>query len=1195
MSGFVHLHVQSHFSLLESTITIPGLVKQVKTLGMKAVAVTDHGSLFGALEFQKVASKEGIKPIFGCQISIAPLGMKEKTVDCQQMVLLAMNDQGWKDLSRLVSLGWEEGFYYEARVDIAAIRAHAANLMCLTGAGNEGYLNRHLVSGAASEAERKLSELAEIFPDRLYVELTDHGHEGPTGLRHRALDLARALKLPVVASNWVHYLKPEDHAIHDVLLAIGKATALSDAKRRRMPSREFWLKSADAMAQLFSDIPEALENTLVIAERCTAKIPTGTYHLPTFTPESGLDVPGEVRRLSEEGLKSRYDTITPEYRERLDFELEVIIKSGFAAYFLIVADFINWAKRNGIPVGPGRGSAAGSLVAYCMGITDICPMRYGLLFERFLNPGRKSMPDIDVDFCRDGRGRVIEYVAQKYGQHAVSQIMTLGTMKARMAIKDVCRAYEWTPEESQELANLITDDPSGKMTIAVCLGKAKGPTGDNSVPKLVARYADEERTRTVLDAAMQVERLGRNLGVHACGIIIAPGPVHDYAPVCVIKEKPATQFNMGQVEECGLLKMDFLGLKTMSILKRAADLVQRTAGITIDYPRLPLDDKKTFELLGSGDTLGVFQCESSGFQELIRTLKPDRFEDMIALVALYRPGPLSAGMHTSYCHRKHGTEAVEYPHPCLETILKETHGLYIYQEQVMQISRTLSGFTPAEADDLRKAMGKKMLDVLAKYKEKFVEGAWNLHQFDKGACTKMWENILGFASYGFNKSHSACYGLIAYWTAYMKANHFGAFMTANMVYEMGNTAKMTEFIQDMSKKGIPVRPPDVNGSEWEFTFNGREALFGFGGIKSVGEAAAENIIEVRKKGPFLSLFDYCERINQRSINKRVTEHLIKTGAFDALHPNRAAMAAGIERAYERGARLLKQRSESQLSLFGEFEADEGFRRSTQTLPDIPDWPQEERLRYEKALAGRWMSGHPLDPNRAIFAPHVTHTIKDLIEGGGGKVSLAAVITHKRPIRTKSGRGMMILTLEDGFGAAEAVLFGGKRTIRGYEPGPFERFGEEVKEDQVVLVRGNVDRKDRRSSASKPVNHVADDGEIPEVAEAEPAADEPETLPSIIVQDIVPVSNLTERCTREVEAIIDASCHNHQTVTTLVEHIRSNPGTCPLKILFYSPGGVLLTLEPEKRWGIHPSAECLGGLRNIVGGAYLRTRLEVPKN
>ncbi|MHC5068781.1 MAG: DNA polymerase III subunit alpha, partial [Planctomycetota bacterium] len=623
MTGFVHLHCHSHYTLLESPVTVGALVQAAVEADMPAVALTDRANLFGALEFVTKAKEAGITPIVGCQVNVAPLGMGEKSPDMLQLVLIAESQDGYFNLCRLVSEGWLEGFYYEARVDIERIRRYADGLICLTGAGQDGFLNRHILAGAIEEAERQAGLLKDIFAERLFIEICDHGDEGPTGARAANIELAHKLNLPLVATNWVHYLRQEQAAIHDVQLAAQKATTLDDPRRKRMPSDAFYFKSADEMATLFADVPEALANTARIAERCAGfNIPIGVYHLPVFdsppeTDVSGyratliddeyharyvVDPNGTERGLTDEqiqaklredallaqlcvgGMRHRYgDDISTEAQERLEFELATIARMGFSAYFLIVSDFINWAKDRDIPVGPGRGSAAGSIVAYALGITDMCPLRYGLLFERFLNPGRVSMPDIDIDFCKDRRGEVIDYVADKYGREAVTQIMTLGTMKARMAIKDVGRAFGWTPDETQELANLVPEDPSGKHTIPVCLGlkPLKGDDYDAS-DKMAARYQKDERTHQLLDAAMALENLGRSSGVHACGVIIAPGPVHSYVPVCTVKGKPATMYNMVQCEDCGLLKMDFLGLKTMSILKKAIDIVKATEGINIE-------------------------------------------------------------------------------------------------------------------------------------------------------------------------------------------------------------------------------------------------------------------------------------------------------------------------------------------------------------------------------------------------------------------------------------------------------------------------------------------------------------------------------------------------------------------------------------------------------------------------------------
>ncbi|MEK7415870.1 MAG: DNA polymerase III subunit alpha, partial [Planctomycetota bacterium] len=1079
MPDFTHLHVLSHYSLLEATITVPRLLDAVERGGMDAVALTDHGNLFGAFELvtaakdlkekhkkaaseagtaaatkpadtelaakaATLAAKHGITALIGCQVAVAPLGMREKSRGNQQLVLLAASEKGYHDLAELVSLAWKDGFYFEPRVDIELIARYAADLVCLTGAGDDGFLNGHLRRGSTDEAKRQLGLLKDIFKDRLWVELADHLVDGPISLRQGNVQLARDLSVPVVATNWAHYVTAVEHDVHDVMLAISEATTLSDTRRPHLPSHQYWLKSPDEMAELFSDLPEAISNTRAIVERCqSAKIPTGVYHLPTFACPPGKSATQVLRELCDAGLKKRYSQLTIEHRKRLDFELNTIETTGFQAYFLIVSDFIRWAKRNDIPVGPGRGSAAGSLVAYCLEITDICPLRYGLLFERFMNPGRKSMPDIDIDFCQTRRDEVLDYVRDKYGTDAVANIMTLGTMKARSAIKDAARAYEWTPEESQELANLVPKDPSGKHDLQVCLGRKPLDKASNTfgtVEVMLKRYESDDRTRRVLDAALSLEKLGRSLGIHACGVIIAPGPVHRYVPVCMVKGKAATQFNMPQVEKAGLLKMDFLGLKTMTILKKCVDIVKAQGGPAIDLLTIPLDDLATFRMLGTGRTLGVFQCESPGFQNLIARLKPDRFEDMIALVALYRPGPLKANMHEDYCERKHGRQKVEYPHAVLENVLKETYGLYIYQEQVMSISRELCGFTPAEADDLRKAMGKKDKDILAKLKDQFIAGAEKLHQFPRLKCEEMWDKILGFAEYCFNKSHSACYGLIAYWTAWFKANHYAEFMTANLIFEMGNKEKMTEFVEELRNQNIPVLPPDVNESGFEFTLvkrdtwgvpggatapktgenasrpaqayqdptgaeGGRTCIrFGFGGVKGIGEGAAESLIAERKRGgPYASLYDLCERGDTRTMNKRVVEALIKVGALDSQHPNRRALLEAMEKAFDRGQKIARSRSESQQTLFASFDADSSYRDATQGYPEVPDWPMEARLGFEKQLTGYWISAHPVASWRDRLGKHASHTARAMADTADGyKVTILAVVTGKRMIRTRTG-------------------------------------------------------------------------------------------------------------------------------------------------------------------------------------------------
>jgi DNA polymerase-3 subunit alpha len=804
----------------------------------------------------------------------------------------------------------------------------------------------------------------------------------------------------------------------------------------------------------------------------------------------------------------------------------------------------------------------------------------------------------------------------------VTQIMTLGTMKARMAIKDVARAYEWTPEESQELANLVPEDPSGKHDLQVCLGRKpieKDTFG--AVEAMVKRYDSDPRTAQVLDTALQLEKLGRSLGVHACGIIIAPGAVSAYVPVCVVKDKAATQYNMNQVEKCGLLKMDFLGLKTMSILKKSAEIVQAAGGPAIgDYGGVPLDDPRTFELLGQGETLGVFQCESSGFQALIRQLRPDRFEDMIALVALYRPGPLQANMHIQYCDRKHGREQVDYPHPVLERSLKETYGLYIYQEQVMNISRELCGFTPAEADDLRKAMGKKDINVLKKLEEKFVGGAWKCHQFPRDRCTEMWNKILGFASYCFNKSHSACYGLIAYWTAYMKANHYAAFMTANLIYEMDNKDKMTRFVEELRTKGIPVLPPDVNQSGWEFTLvttRADDALrqavrFGFGGVKAVGEGAAEHLIQRRGAGPFASLYDLCERVDTRVINKRVVESLVKVGALDSLHPNRKALFEAQDRAFDRGARLAKSRADHQETLFASFETDAAFRQERTGYPDIPDWSENERLAFEKELTGYWISSHPLAAAGPVIARLGLGTSRELAHTDSHqRVTIAAVVLAKRAITTKTGKGMAVLSLEDQYGRFEAVLFGARANRRGQlEPGPFERFAHECEPDLVALFTGAIDRRERRGGrgggggggggggTGGAAGHGGeeDDSAPPPPEQADEGDGEADALPSIIVAEMVPLHLVTERLAREIVVAVDArqageEARRRLAATELL--FKENPGTIPVKFQVHTPQDVLVSLTTGEGWRVHATDALVAALEAIWGRRRIQVRCADP--
>lgn len=1237
MADFAHLHVLSHYSLLRSTITIPRLLAAVEQAGMDAVALTDAGNLFGAFEFwaaakelaerrkaeaeaaqraaeaapgdarlaaaaQAAAARRGITALLGCQLAIAPLGMREKTRGSLQLVLLATSEQGFRDLAQLVSLAWTDGFHFEPRADLEAVARHARELVCLTGAGDDGFLNSHLRRGAEEEARRQLGLLKDLFGDRLWVELADHLLEGSRALREGNLRVARACGVPVVATNWVHYLAPEDAEVHDVLLAVSQATTLEDPRRPRLPSREFWLKTPAEMAALFAELPEAIRNTRAVVERCRgARIATGAYHLPRFSCPEGMSEDELLRRRCEEGLARRYAAVTPAHRERLEFELATISRMGFPAYFLIVADFIAWAKAQGIPVGPGRGSAAGSLVAYCLGITDLCPLQYGLLFERFLNPGRKSLPDIDIDFCQARRDEVLEYVRGKYGHDAVAHIMTLGTMKARMAIKDVARAYGWTPEEAQELANLVPKDASGKHDLAVCLGRKPLDAATNTwgtVEAMVRRYEHDPRARQVLEVALKLEKLGRSLGVHACGVIIAPRAVRELVPICVVKDKVATQWTMTQVEKAGLLKMDFLGLKTMSILQKCLELVRRSSGRALTLGDIPLDDAATFRLLGSGRTLGVFQCESPGFQALIQRLQPDRFEDLIALVALYRPGPLKANMHLDYCDRKHGRQAVEYPHPALEPVLAETYGLYIYQEQVMSISRVLCGFSPAEADDLRKAMGKKDKATLAKLRDRFIEGAERLHRFPREACSAMWDKILGFAEYCFNKSHSACYALIAYWTAWCKANHYAEFMAANLIFEMDHKEKMTEFVAELAAQGIAVLPPDINESGWEFTLvrrEGRTAIrFGFGGVKGIGQAAAEHLIAERARGgPFASLHDLAARVDGRIINKRVLEALIKVGAFDSLHANRRALCEGLERALEHGQRLARARSERQQTLFDAFGADEAFRDSALAYPEVPDWGPEQRLAFEKQLTGYWISDHPVRPWRERFAAQTTHRLAELATlAEGTRVVVLAVVTGRRQVRTRSGGQLCALEIADERSACEAVLFSG----RGREGGACERYAHLCEPDTVALFVGAVERRER--GPARPAPQAEEEAEEGAAGEDGEEADEgPAALPEgeaaasagLVVQAVIPAAHAEALLIHEVEIAVDAAAARPQQVDETARLAAEHAGERASLRFQVCTGGEVLTVVPGERWRVTATPELLAALQRVWGQERVRAR------
>lgn len=1044
-SKFVHLHNHTEYSLLDGAGRVKSLVKRAADLGMPALAITDHGAMYGVIEFYKAAKNAGIKPVIGCEVYVAPRSRfdRDPRRDSKQhhLVLLARDNHGYRNLMELVSRGYSEGFYYKPRVDHELLKRYNGGLIALS-ACLAGEIPTALLEGRHEDAARLAAFYRDCFgAENFFLELQDHGMEEQKRVNPLVVQLSREMKIPLVATNDLHYISRGDAHAHDVLLCIQTGKTLDDSNRMRFPTEEFYLKDAAEMAALFAFAPQAVENTLQIADACHVEFDFGRTHLPVYEIPQPYDENSFLREVSNKGARERYgENLSDEIRERLDFELRVIAQMGYASYFLIVWDFVRYAHENGIFVGPGRGSAAGSLVAYCLGITNIDPLKYGLLFERFLNPDRVSMPDIDIDFCYEKREKVIEYVIKKYGEECVAQIITFGTMAARAAVRDVGRALNFPYPEVDKIAKMIPMELN--ISISDALEKS---------PDLKELYNKDEKIRRLLDLSMAVEGLPRHASTHAAGVVISREPLVNYVPLQKSGEEGmVTQFPMGTLEELGLLKMDFLGLRTLTIMEEAVRLARESEGAEIDLANLPLDDEKTFQLLSQGDTAGVFQLESSGMRSILRELKPNVFEDIIAVVALYRPGPME--QIPAFIQSKHGHVPIHYLHPALEPILKETYGVMVYQEQIMQVAATMAGFSLGEADLLRRAIGKKKLEILNQQREVFVNGCVaNGHQ--KKLADELYDLIVKFASYGFNKSHAAAYALVAYQTAYLKANYPTQFMAAQLTGVMSTSDKVAGYIADCKRMGIEVLPPDVNASDARFTVAGRQKIrYGLAAVKNVGLGAIESIIAARReKGEFVSLRDFCSRVDLRSCNKKVLESLVKSGAFESLGANRLQLLAVLDDTVSAAQTAHRERQNGQMSMFELAGESEEWVRLHDDLPDLPAPAPRERLAMEKEALGLYVSGHPLEEYGEILArfPGMVNTAELGDVPDNQPVSTAGMISGTRQIFTKAGKPMAFFTLEDLHGGVEVVVFSTT----------FEKAKSCLENDSVVLVHGRTDHKE----------------------------------------------------------------------------------------------------------------------------------------
>ena len=1069
-ASFVHLRLHTEFSLVDGLVRVKPLIKAVAGAGMPAVAVTDMSNMCALVKFYKAAMGGGIKPICGADIWLAS---DEEDGPLSRMTLLAMNAVGYRNLTELVSRGWTEGQSNDlVIIQRDWVKAAAEGLIALSGS-KEGEIGHALLNDDLAGAEALLREWMEVFPERFYLEVQRTSRVNDEEHLHLAVALADRLGAPLVATNDVRFLKQDDFAAHETRVCIGEGRSLDDPRRPRSYSDQQYLKTPEEMAELFADLPEALENTVEIAKRCNIEVQLGKYFLPDFPVPAGMTMDEYFRQVSFEGLEERLEVLLPKdtpdydakkqvYIDRLNFELDIIIQMGFPGYFLIVMDFIKWAKNNGVPVGPGRGSGAGSLVAYVQKITDLDPLAYDLLFERFLNPERVSMPDFDVDFCMDGRDRVIDYVAEKYGRNAVSQIITFGTMAAKAVVRDVARAQGKSYGLADRLSKMIP------FEVGMTLEKAY----EMEEPLRDFLKVDED-AREIWEMSLKLEGITRGTGKHAGGVVIAPTKLTDFSPIACDDEGGGlvTQFDKDDVEQAGLVKFDFLGLRTLTIIKWAMETINREQAkqglpdLNIDF--IPLDDKPTFAMLQKAETTAVFQLESRGMKELIKKLKPDCLEDMIALVALFRPGPLQSGMVDDFINRKHGREPISYPHQDyqyagLEPVLKPTYGIILYQEQVMQIAQVMAGYTLGGADMLRRAMGKKKPEEMAKQRGGFIEGCAN-NGIDADLAGNIFDLVEKFAGYGFNKSHSAAYGLVSYQTAWLKAHHPAPFMAAVLSADMHNTDKVVTLIEECRSMKLRLDAPDVNISEFKFTVNdGGWIVYGLGAIKGVGEGPVEAIVESRKDGPFKDLFDFCSRVDLKRINKRTLEALIHSGALDRLGPyfheeikaykenidrNRGVLLAAMEEAVQAAEQTARSHDSGHMDLFGGVFADAesdvyaNHRKARERS-------LKERLKGEKDTLGLYLTGHPIDEYEGEVRRFARQRIIDLKPARGDQ-TVAGLIVNLRVMKNKKGDKMGFITLDDRSGRIEASLFAEA----------FNSAQALLQTDALVVVEGEVSNDD----------------------------------------------------------------------------------------------------------------------------------------
>ncbi|HHO77013.1 MAG TPA: DNA polymerase III subunit alpha [Deltaproteobacteria bacterium] len=1139
--SFTHLHCHTQYSLLDGAIKIADLISTSKAFGLDSAVITDHGVLYGAVEFYDKALDAGIKPIIGCELYVAPKDMtiKEPVAGLPKnyhLVVLAQNELGYKNLIKLVSAAHIKGFYYKPRVDRNLLAQYSEGLVAMS-ACLQGEIPYWLLRGNESNALNAMEFYRATFDGRFYLELQNNGIEDQNRVNTLLVDLSKRYDLPLVATNDCHYLRKEDAKAHEALLCIQTQSMIHDKDRMTFETDQLYLKSPEEMAEQFAWAPDALKATQEVASRCNLELPKGVYYFPVYPIDKEKTLEDVIEERSWAGLSLRMgEKIRDEYAERLKEELQIIISMGFSGYFLIVSDYIQYAKQNNIPVGPGRGSAAGSLVAYALGITDIDPIRWNLLFERFLNPERRSMPDIDVDFCQSRRDEVIEYVKNKYGPENVCQITTFGNMKAKAVIRDVGRVLGMSYGDVDRIAKLIPNDP--KMTLKEAISVE---------PKLKELIDKDVMVARLIDIARALEGLSRHASVHAGGVVISDNrPLVDHIPVYMDKKGMLiSQYDMLRVERVGLIKLDMLGLKTLTVIQKALDILS-SQGIALDITNIPLDDELTYHLISDGDTSSVFQLESSGMKQMLRSLRPEKFEDIIAAVALYRPGPMS--LIPSYVERRHGREKIDYPHELLEDLLNETYGIIVYQEQVMQIAQKLGGYSLGKADLLRRAMGKKKAEEMAKHRETFVEGAIK-NSVTRQTAAEIFDLMEKFAEYGFNKSHAAAYALVAYQTAFLKAHYFKAFMAANFTLDLSQTDKVTKHIAECKSKGVAILSPDINESSWEFVSSDEGIRFGLAAIKNVGRAAVEVIIAERSKnGPFTDLGSFLQRLALSKVNRRVVESLIKVGAFDSLYPNRRALFEVLDVLLEDAQRKAKDKLTGQETLFSLDEFSQDNAHDKMEMPDIPDWSEEEKLKMEKDGVGFYISGHPLKKYESVIEKYSTATTQTLADNHG-IVIIAGVLNNLNVTRTKRGAAMARAVLEDLEGSVPIIFF----------PQFFSEYQDLITDEIPIIVKARVGMN-------------ADD------KNAEIEAEQVE----LFAEEIHPLDNAEAILAKRLLLRLPVKMEPDE-IRLLKDAVLDSKGACRITFEIQTEE-LVVNIDAGKEYLVRPSRDFLARIASLVGNA-----------